>query len=151
MKGDKRLGSQVLGWTKVWAGYGRDAKLLSLLLEGQRRPRQRDHEIWGFAQRPVCFPLCLCTRNWRGEGPRSASGWAGCKDTSRRDLYFIYCSWNSVSHTRAIALFLLCFSTLTFPSCHHPMLSFLTQISFQFPRTISTTLLCSSCWSLPCR
>lgn len=55
-QGDKDVGmDKGLGWT------GRDARLQSWLLGGQRGPSPRDHEGWGSAERPCASP-CLCTR-----------------------------------------------------------------------------------------
>lgn len=75
-QGEKRTGSQVLGWTKVWAGYGRDTRLLSWLLEGQRGPSQRDHKVWGSAERSLSFLTCLCTRQLERRGSK-LSFWVG--------------------------------------------------------------------------
>lgn len=124
-QGDKDVGmDKGLGWT------GRDARLQSWLLGGQRGPSPRDHEGWGSAERPCASPS-VCAQ---GRGSK-ISFWVGTSwrhlyfvfifyfifYTPWRDLYFFYCCRNHLAlgipfHTPEELLF----SCFAFPLSHSP-------------------------------
>lgn len=65
---------------------------------------------------------------------RAVSTGSFCRDAHCR-------AWKSDPRTQVTAAFLICFSSVTFSSCHHPDVTFsrLNSIIFQFPRSTLPT------------